>query len=181
MPEPEPNPVEDDQEDYDYVTLASAEEAESRISTIASHNIPHSAPTPNMESRDQHLLEFYSAQIASTAPLLSGSISSFISSVHQNDPPKVFNGHLKYVILLAYKMLFAGDTVHRNVVNPELKEAVEEKADGLHKAVVALHEASKIATRDFPKILPMQSIVDHVWTTTSAATQLKKVIFNACV
>lgn len=132
-----------------------------------------------LNSTDQQILDFYSAQIASTAPLLSQSISTFISSVHQNEPPKAFNGHLKYVILLAYKMLFAGDTIHRNVSNEEIKANVEEKADDLHKAVVALHEASKLATRDFPKVLPMQNIIEHVWQTTSAAAQLKKIIFNA--
>lgn len=134
---------------------------------------------PQLDSNDSQLLEFYSIQIATTAPLLSQSISSFITSVQQNDPPKVFNGHLKYVILLAYKMLFVGDTVHSNVKNVEVKEQVQTKSDELHKAVVALHEASKIATRDFPRILPMQTIVDHVWQTTAAATQLKNIIFNA--
>ena len=164
--------------------MASADEVaetQNRTSSVTNNATSNNIPISNIDSRDQHLLEFYSAQIATTAPLLSQSISSFISSVHQNDPPKVFNGHLKYVILLAYKMLFAGDTVHRNIVNPEIKLEVELKSDELHKAVVALHEASKVATRDFPKILPMQNIVDHVWQTTAAATQLKKVIFNACV
>ena len=163
-----------EEEDYDYVRLVDCEsngqkEGEGEEESNGIQLLPC----------DQQLLEFYTAQIASIAPLLSQSISTFISSIQQNDPPKTFNGHLKYVILLAYKMLFAGDTIHRNIANPEIREEVEKKANDLHKSVVSLHEASRTAARDFPRIPPMQAIVDRVWETTAAATQLKKAIFHA--
>lgn len=56
---------------------------------------PNSTPVP-LDARDEQLLEFYSAQIGVTAPLLSQSISTFISAIHQNEPPESFNVHLKY-------------------------------------------------------------------------------------
>jgi hypothetical protein len=156
-------------------------EAEINVPCSSSSSRPISGPPPplQLDSRDQQLLEFYSGQIGVTAPLLSQSISTFISAIHQNEPPEVFNLHIKYVILFAYKMLFAGDTVHRNVNNVQLKMEIESKANDLHKSILALYEASKVATLEFPKISPMQSIVDKVWSTTQAATQLKKIIFNA--
>jgi len=177
-------------EDYDYVSLVpvSTEKKAASDEIDGGGRKPErvaGAPTDGrqvLDWRDELLLEFYSVQIGGTAPLLSQSISTFISAIHQNEPPKVFNGHLKYVILLAYKMLFAGDTVHRNLSQSHLKEQIENKANELNRSIVGLTEASKVATRDFPKIPPMQVIIDRVWETTAAATQLKKVIFNAaCV
>jgi len=172
--------VEDTQEDYDYVSLIPTLELEDSTSSFAPEVPPHSVqPVQELDSKDQQLLEFYAARIAVAGPLLSESISTFISAIHQNEPPERFNIHLKYVILMAYKMLFAGDTVHRNVGNAQLKEEIESKANTLHKSIMALYEASKVATMEFPKIGPMQSIVDKVWSTTQAATQLKKTIFDA--
>jgi hypothetical protein len=170
-------------EDYDYVSLVPMDDDgacghDDRIQDGSLEDVDAS-PVPHLLSSDEQLLEFYSAQIAVTAPLLSQSISIFISSIQQNDPPKTFNGHLKYVILLAYKMLFAGDTVHRNIINPEIKEEVENKANELHKSVVSLHEASRDATRNFPRVPPMQKIINSVWQTTTCATQLKKVMLDA--
>ncbi|CAG7833422.1 unnamed protein product [Allacma fusca] len=170
-------------EDYDYVSLFSADEVDDAGNCEEINNSPSGSNSPTLSQQlvpsDQQLLEFYSTQIALICPLLSDSISTFISSVQKNDPPKTFNGHLKYVILLAYKMLFAGDTVHRNISHEGIKEQVEGKANDLHKSIVSLHEASRVAARDFPRIPPMQGIVDRVWETTAAATQLKKVILTA--
>lgn len=181
--------VEDTREDYDYVSLMPTSKAENPKTTSSSSlkqedkvtSRPLSDSTlVQLDSKDQQLLEFYSAQIGITAPLLSQSISTFISAIHQNEPPEIFNVHVKYVILFAYKMLFAGDTVHRNILsNAQLKMEIENKANDLHKSILALYEASKVATVEFPKIAPMQAIVDKVWSTTQAATQLKKVIYNA--
>jgi hypothetical protein len=168
--------VEDTQDDYDYVSLMPTG-TNAATSTARDRHIV--AEVPQLSSRDQQLLEFYSAQIATSAPVLSQSISTFISAIQQNEPPECFNVHLKYVILMAYKMLFAGDTVHRNLRNVPLKGEIEKKANDLHKSILALYDASKVATTEFPKIGPMQSIVDKIWCTTQAATQLKKVIFSA--
>jgi len=173
--------VEDTQEDYDYVSLLPMNGSTLKKRDEVPTPPPHLAqpPPPQLTSRDEQLLEFYAAQIASTAPGLSQSISTFISAIQLNEPPESFNVHLKYVILMAYKLLFAGDTVHRNLKYVPLRNEIEKKANDLHKSILALYEASKVATTEFPKIGPMQTIVDKVWCTTQAATQLKRVIFNA--
>lgn len=184
--------MEDAQEDYDYVSLvpnSTGPESDTgsnsnstnsqKLSSALSTSSSTSTVSWHLDPSDQQLLEFYSAQISVTAPQLSQSIATFISAIQQNEPPSVFNIHLKYVILLAYKLLFAGDTVHRNIGNQMLKDEVESRSNDLHKSILTLYEASKIATVEFPKIAPMQMIVDRVWGTTQAATQLKKCIFNA--
>lgn len=168
-----------DEDDEDYVNLVPGTET---TSSSLPKSTPELSPRPisaQLGSTDEQLLEFYSAQIGLTAPLLSQSISTFISAIHQNEPPESFNVHLKYVILFAYRMLFGGDTVHRNVNNVQLKSEIESRANDLHKSILGLYEASKVATLEFPKIGPMQNIVDKVWSCTNAATQLKRVIFNA--
>lgn len=180
--------VEFGEEDYDYVSLMTdrtskdnSREGTGSQSPDSQITLPSSTSTVSwqLDTKDEQLLEFYSAQISVSAPQLSQAIATFISAIQQNEPPTVFNVHLKYVILLGYKLLFAGDTVHRNIHNTFLRVEVELRANDLHKSILALYESSKVATVEFPKVGPMQTVVDKVWETTQAATQLKKCIVNA--
>lgn len=132
-----------------------------------------------LNEKDEQLLDFYSTQLEVAAPRLSEAITAFITSIHQNDPPQEFNSHLRYVILLAHKLVFAGDTIHRNIDSLKIKLAVETLSNELNDNIKMLHLSSKVATKEFPQVGPMQRMVDNIWNLTKSATSLKKAICNA--
>ncbi|KAL0168110.1 hypothetical protein M9458_036332, partial [Cirrhinus mrigala] len=81
---------------------------------------------------DRQLLLFYMEQCEANITTLTNAIDAFYSSINNNQPPKIFVAHSKFVILSAHKLVFIGDTLsrqakvaqHSNTLCEKLKDIV---------------------------------------------------------
>ncbi|KAK7873297.1 hypothetical protein R5R35_011359 [Gryllus longicercus] len=182
-------------EDYDYVNLESRETvakqhaeildalpAELRKSydalvkeaeSAAVMNEPKSSDGGELDPNDRQVLAFYAAQTVTYTTHLTHAIDAFLQTVEHNQPPKVFLAHGKFVVLSAHRLVHIGDTVHRNVVRPEVRERVLQCANALSEALGATVHKTKRAALQFPSVTAVQEMVDSVVDISHLARDLK--------
>ncbi|XP_064640246.1 enhancer of filamentation 1-like isoform X2 [Lineus longissimus] len=128
---------------------------------------------------DKQLLLFYCGQIVTHANVLNGAIDSFLNCIECNQPPKVFVAHSKFVVLNAHKMVYIGDTLHRNVIHAEIRNKIMHCANYLCETLKQTVVATKTAALQHPSVIAVQDMVDRVVDVSHAANEVKIVISQA--
>ncbi|GLV42292.1 p130CAS [Carabus blaptoides fortunei] len=189
-------------EDYDYVNLDSREtvakkHAEIRdalptelkkgydalIKNAESAAINNDTKTSNdggeLDPDDKQVLTFYAAQAVTHHTHLTHAIDAFLQTVEHNQPPKVFLAHDKFVVLSAHKLVHIGDTVHRNVIQTEIRTRVLNCANALSDALATSVAKTKHAAQQFPSVTAVQEMVDSVVDISHLARDLKLSLVQA--
>lgn len=189
--------------DYDYVNLESKESVEKENEEIKAslpkelqksfENLIKQSQIPvenevknysvktqtNLDPNDQQLLEFYGEQFEIHLSYLTNAIDAFLMTIESNQPPKVFIGHSKFVVISAHKLVYIGDTVYRNVQNNDIKSQVMKQANSLCDSLKQVVNSTKKAAVQFPCIVSVQEMVDSVVDVSHFANDLKLVIVQA--
>ncbi|CAJ0949584.1 unnamed protein product [Ranitomeya imitator] len=67
---------------------------------------------PEASEEDRHLLRFYASQSHGHLQTLQSCVNTFLGSA-SSEPPRVFVGHGKQLVIAAHKLVFIGDTLGR--------------------------------------------------------------------
>jgi len=132
-----------------------------------------------LPAEDVQILQFYSPQVENHIACLSNAIDDFLLAVEQNQPPKVFVGHSKFVILGAHKLVYIGDSVAQCIQRRELGEKVKQCADHLCEVLKYCVTATKQAALQYPSVPCVQAMVDSMVNVSHAAYELKLLIQEA--
>lgn len=201
LPVPPPR-KEDDQwaSDYDYVNLeskASVERENEEIkaalpaelsqsfdklvqqSQLIVEGIVQEPAAPGLDQNDLQILNFYGAQIDTHILFLTNAIDAFLATIENNQPPKVFIGHSKFVVISAHKLVYMGDTVYRNILNADIKNQVLQCSSSLCEALKVLINSTKKAALQFPSVAAVQEMVDSIVDVSHLANDLKVVVMQA--
>ncbi|KAF2358532.1 SH3 domain [Trinorchestia longiramus] len=151
----------------------------STSSTVTSKNLNSgmaASKTCRLDANDRQVLAFYSNQAEQHIQHLNTAIDAFFLTIEENQPPKVFIAHSKFVILSAHKLVFIGDTVHRNVVNSEVRSCVLNCSNALCDAMKNTVASAKTAAIQFPSVTAVQAMVDSFTTISNLACNLRNAI-----
>lgn len=188
--------------EYDYVNLESKETVEKENESIKaalpkemcqsfdelvkqsevpvvshSENVPEVATLEKtilpLDQKDVQLLLFYGVQIETHIMHLTNAIDAFLMTIKNNQPPKVFVGHSKFIIIGAHKLVYIGDTVYRNLNNPDLKTRIMHNSNSLCDSLKTLVSNTKKAASEFPSVVAVQEMVDSVVDVSHLANDLK--------
>ncbi|XP_047497573.1 breast cancer anti-estrogen resistance protein 1-like [Penaeus chinensis] len=140
---------------------------------------PSKQGSQNLDPNDRQVIGFYSTQAELHLQHLNTAIDAFLLTVENNQPPKVFIAHSKFVILNAHKLVYIGDTVHRNVVNPEIRTRVLNCSNALCDAMKNTVSAAKTAALQFPSVVAVQAMVDAFVAVSHLANNLKQAVAAA--
>ncbi|XP_064466596.1 breast cancer anti-estrogen resistance protein 1-like isoform X1 [Ornithodoros turicata] len=183
--------------DYDYVNLESKEAVEReneeikaalpaelsrsfdkllKESQVTVEEKIEELPSAGLDHGDVQILTFYRAQIDTHILFLTNAIDAFLATIENNQPPKVFVGHSKFVVICAHKLVYMGDTVYRNVLNQEIKSQVLQCSTNLCEALKVLINSTKKAALQFPSVAAVQQMVDSIVDVSHFANDLKVVV-----
>lgn len=184
--------------DYEYVNLESKDSVEKSNKCLRTDNkkmdekienvIEQSEnlkdkviqPPPKLlDTKDVQMLQFYSAQAESHVLYLTNAIDGFLSAIENNQPPKVFIGHSKFVVISAHKLVYIGDTVQCHVTNQTVKSQVMQCANNLCDSLKTLVANTKKAALQFPSVAAVQEMVDSVVDVSHLANDLRMIILQA--
>ena len=129
-----------------------------------------------IDPNDKQVINFYGSQSEVHLRHLNTAIDAFLLTIENNQPPKVFIAHSKFVILNAHKLVYIGDTVHRNVVNPEVRTRILNCSNALSDAMKHTVTAAKTAALQFPSVVAVQAMVDSFVAVSHLANNLKQAI-----
>lgn len=160
--------------DYEYVQI---DEADGDSTLKAKKGSPKKAPKSN--SSDKQVLEFYTSQISSHVTKLMNGIDTFLLAVENNEQPKSFIAHSKFVVLSTHKLVNIGDTVYRNVTNSDLKNSIIQATNSLCDCLKITVMTTKVAAQNFPQVKSMQDMVDSVVDISHAASELRLLVTQA--
>uniref|UniRef100_A0A8D8ZV33 Breast cancer anti-estrogen resistance protein 1 n=1 Tax=Cacopsylla melanoneura TaxID=428564 RepID=A0A8D8ZV33_9HEMI len=123
---------------------------------------------------DKQALLFYAAQIASLSLQLTTAIDLFLQTVEHNQPPRVFLSHSMLVLMSAYRLVYIGDTVGKNLMSgSEMKNKLTQCSNLLCDTLgTAVHKTRKAALQ-FPSVTAVQEMVDSVVDISHVARDLK--------
>ena len=130
----------------------------------------------HIDINDQQVLKFYAGQADIHLQHLNTAIDAFLHTIENNQPPKVFIAHSKFVILSAHKLVYIGDTVHRNVLNKEIRTCVLNCSNALCDAMKNTVALAKTAALQFPSVIAVQAMVDAFVAVSHLANNLKQAI-----
>lgn len=180
--------------DYDYVNLESKEAVEReneeikaalpaelgrsfdkllKESQVIVEGAVQEPQSVGLDQGDVQILTFYGAQIDTHILFLTNAIDAFLATIENNQPPKVFVGHSKFVVISAHKLVYMGDTVYRNVLNQEVKTQVLQCSTNLCEALKVLISSTKKAALQFPSVAAVQEMVDSIVDVSHLANDLK--------
>ncbi|XP_076357870.1 breast cancer anti-estrogen resistance protein 1-like isoform X1 [Tachypleus tridentatus] len=132
-----------------------------------------------LSPNDRQLVHFYSAQVEIHMLHLTNAIDAFLTTVKNNQPPKIFIGHSKFVVIGAHKMIYIGDTLHRNASSSELKTRVMQSSDALCESLKTLVASTKRAALQYPSVVAVQEMIDSVVDVSHVAKALQVTITQA--
>ncbi|GFR04361.1 breast cancer anti-estrogen resistance protein 1 [Trichonephila clavata] len=132
-----------------------------------------------LDPKDIQLLSFYGVQLETHITHLTNAIDAFLMTIKNNQPPKVFVGHSKFIVIGAHKLVYIGDSVHRNLTNSELKTRVMHNSNSLCDSLKTLVSSTKKAATEFPSVVAVQEMVDSVVDVSHLANNLKMAIVQA--
>ncbi|EEC07253.1 docking protein, putative, partial [Ixodes scapularis] len=133
----------------------------------------------SLDQNDLQILNFYGAQIDTHILFLTSAIDAFLATIENNQPPKVFIGHSKFVVISAHKLVYMGDTVYRNVLNADVRAQVLQCSSNLCEALKGLISSTKKAALQFPSVAAVQEMVDSIVDVSHLANDLKVSVTQA--
>lgn len=166
-------------DDYDYVGEPGVENRPNGAVDSDTKVVANGKTDSILLPEDRQILQFYSPQVENHIACLSNAIDDFLLAVEQNESPKVFVGHSKFVILGAHKLVYIGDSIAQCIRKRELGEKVKQCADHLCEVLKYCVTATKQAALQYPSVPCVQAMVDSMVNVSHAAYELKLLIQEA--
>uniref|UniRef100_A0A671M051 Breast cancer anti-estrogen resistance protein 1 n=1 Tax=Sinocyclocheilus anshuiensis TaxID=1608454 RepID=A0A671M051_9TELE len=170
-------------EDYDYVhlQLKQFERLEQEVSRPINSDISGWTPpsqypqTPRSKlcMGDRQLLLFYMEQCEANITTLTNAIDAFYSSINNNQPPKIFVAHSKFVILSAHKLVFIGDTLSRQAKSPEVRTRVAQHSNTLCEKLKDIVVSTKTAALQYPSPGAARDMTERVRELAGCTQQFR--------
>ncbi|XP_052233885.1 breast cancer anti-estrogen resistance protein 1-like isoform X3 [Dreissena polymorpha] len=137
---------------------------------------PESKNGGGLLAEDKQVLAFYSEQLETHTALLTNSIQAFFQCIENNEAPKVFISHSKFVVLSAHKLVYIGDTLHRNVKHDQIRNLIIQRANYLCDCLKQTVNSTKTAALQYPSVPAVQDMVDRVLAVSHAARDLRHLV-----
>ncbi|GAB1602093.1 breast cancer anti-estrogen resistance protein 1-like [Argonauta hians] len=148
----------------------------SNINGVVSENNFH---MKRLAANDRQVLLYYSEQMNTHYTLLNNSIEAFYSCIDNLQTPKVFISNSKFVVLSATKMVYIGDTLHRNLMDTDFRNRIMHCTTVLCNNLKSTVAATKTAAMHYPSVQAVQDMVDRVKEVFRVANELKNIIGQA--
>ncbi|GCB70771.1 breast cancer anti-estrogen resistance protein 1 isoform X5 [Scyliorhinus torazame] len=137
---------------------------------------PYGQVKSKLSSSDKQLLLFYSEQCELNLTTLINAIDAFFTSIHTNQPPKIFVAHSKFVILSAHKLVFIGDTLSRQAKSQEVRNKVTHYSNLLCEMLKHVVITTKTAALQYPSGSAAKEMMDRVTELSHCTHQFKIVL-----
>uniref|UniRef100_A0A6I8PML2 Embryonal Fyn-associated substrate n=1 Tax=Xenopus tropicalis TaxID=8364 RepID=A0A6I8PML2_XENTR len=118
-------------------------------------------PFPELSEEDHHLLHFYATQSHSHLQTLLSCVGTFLGSA-SSQPPRVFVGHGKQLVIAAHKLVFIGDTLGRLLSCPQLQTRLTGEGAALCQALKEVVLATKEAAALYPAPAALKAMAGTV-------------------
>ncbi|NP_001088375.1 embryonal Fyn-associated substrate L homeolog [Xenopus laevis] len=118
-------------------------------------------PFPEASEEDRHLLHFYATQSHSHLQTLLSCVGTFLGSA-SSQPPRVFVGHGKQLVIAAHKLVFIGDTLGRLLSCPQLQTRLAGEGAALCQALKDVVLATKEAATLYPAPAALKAMAGTV-------------------
>ncbi|MBN3321091.1 BCAR1 protein, partial [Atractosteus spatula] len=125
---------------------------------------------------DRQLLLFYAEQCEANITTLNNAIDAFYSSINNNQPPKIFVAHSKFVILSAHKLVFIGDTLSRQAKALEIRNKVTQHSNLLCDKLKEIVVTTKTAALQYPSATAAKDMIDRVRDLANSTQQFRMVL-----
>ncbi|XP_022242276.1 breast cancer anti-estrogen resistance protein 1-like isoform X2 [Limulus polyphemus] len=129
-----------------------------------------------LDRNDYMLLGFYKHQIDEEIVNLTNLIGVLLAKIRSKQPPKIFIGYCKFVIISASKLIYIGDTISINVYDEDIKTSVIQKSNGLSDAIKNLVADAKKAASLFPSAFANHEMITSICDVSHKASDLKVAI-----
>ncbi|XP_045191477.2 breast cancer anti-estrogen resistance protein 1-like isoform X2 [Mercenaria mercenaria] len=165
-----------------------SETKEEENSTV-NENKPETADVPEhdneptklqpLDFEDKQVLAFYGEQLDTHSTLLTNSIDAFFACIENSEAPKVFISHSKFVVVSAHKLVYIGDSLHRNIKHSVVRSKIIQCANILCDNLKSTVTATKTAALQYPSVPAVQEMVDRVVAVSHSARNLKLLVAQA--
>ena len=132
-----------------------------------------------LDFEDKQVLAFYAEQLDTHSTLLTNSIDAFFACIENNEAPKVFISHSKFVVVSAHKLVYIGDSLHRNMKHDVVRSKIIQCANILCDNLKSTVTATKTAALQYPSVPAVQEMVDKVVDVSHSARNLKMLVAQA--
>ncbi|KAJ8281165.1 hypothetical protein GJAV_G00064270 [Gymnothorax javanicus] len=136
----------------------------------------HATSRSKLSPGDRQLLLFYSEQCESNITALTNAVDAFYSSINNNQPPKIFVAHSKFVILSAHKLVFIGDTLSRQAKSPEVRARVAQHSNTLCDKLKDIVVSTKTAALQYPSPGAARDMIERVRELANCTQQLRSAL-----
>ncbi|XP_075067293.1 embryonal Fyn-associated substrate isoform X2 [Mixophyes fleayi] len=116
---------------------------------------------PEPSEDDQHLLRFYASQSHGHLNTLQACVGTFLGSA-SSQPPRVFVGHGKQLVIAAHKLVFIGDTLGRLLSCSQLQAKLAGEGGALCQALKEVVLATKEAAALYPSPVALKAMAVSV-------------------
>ncbi|XP_018411648.1 PREDICTED: embryonal Fyn-associated substrate isoform X2 [Nanorana parkeri] len=118
-------------------------------------------PCPEPSEEDHHLLRFYASQSHGHLQTLQTCVGTFLGSA-SSQPPRVFVGHGKQLVIAAHKLVFIGDTLGRLLSCTQLQAKLAGEGGALCQALKEVVLATKEAAALYPSPVALKAMAASV-------------------
>ncbi|XP_040272831.1 embryonal Fyn-associated substrate isoform X1 [Bufo bufo] len=116
---------------------------------------------PEPAEEDLHLLRFYASQSHGHLQTLQSCVNTFLGSA-TSQPPRVFVGHGKQLVIAAHKLVFIGDTLGRLLSCNQLQAKLAGEGGALCQALKEVVLATKEAAALYPSPAALKAMAVSV-------------------
>ncbi|XP_068127657.1 embryonal Fyn-associated substrate isoform X3 [Hyperolius riggenbachi] len=116
---------------------------------------------PEPSEEDHHLLRFYASQSHGHLQTLQACVGTFLGSA-TSQPPRVFVGHGKQLVIAAHKLVFIGDTLGRLLSCTQLQAKLAGEGGALCQALKEVVLATKEAAALYPSPAALKAMAASV-------------------
>ncbi|XP_018423556.1 PREDICTED: breast cancer anti-estrogen resistance protein 1 [Nanorana parkeri] len=125
---------------------------------------------------DRQLLLFYQEQCEANVTTLTNAIDAFYTSISNNQPPKIFVAHSKFVILSAHKLVFIGDTLSRQAKAQDIRNKVTHYSNLMCDKLKEIVLTTKTAALQYPSPSAAKDMVERVKDLSNSTQQFRMVL-----
>lgn len=149
------------------------------VSRVGTHENGHAV---DCSSLDPQIIAFYADQSETHLTVVNSAVREFFQMIYsERVTAKEFLLRSKLVILAAHKLVYIGDTITRNSVQPSGQHQIALSANNLCDILKETVAATKTSALNFPQNLTQQKLIDCMKGVSQASHQLCEAIRSITV
>ncbi|XP_078064053.1 embryonal Fyn-associated substrate-like [Mustelus asterias] len=130
----------------------------------------------SLSAADRPLVAFYAQQCNGHLSTLLGAIEGLFSCLRSSQPPRIFVGHGRHVVVSAHKLVFIGDALSRQARGAGVRSRVGRAGALLCQALKETVQATKRAAQRYPELPAVQDMVDKVTELSQHALRFTQLL-----